>query len=376
MTRVTRSVLVLILATVGFPAPALPESAEAQSLAQADTARTVDVAHVIHVSVDGLRPDAVTRRSAEALPNFYRLRHEGAYTDNARTDADYTNTLPNHVSQLTGRPVRGSTGHAWTRNRDPREGETLHTHRGEYVASVFDVLQDHGLRAAMYVSKSKFSLFDASYGEASYGDAPGAGARVQSGDAAAGEDRGKAIDRFVFLRDTDALVDTFVADLRRDPPAYAFLHLRDPDSAGHRFHWNMRNESAYLEAVERIDGLIGRILDAVDEIPDPAGETVIVLTTDHGGGAPWHRHGAADEPENYSIPFYVWGPGVCDTELYAANPGSRAHPGMAQPGYEVRPQPIRNGDAANLALSLLGLPPVPGSTINAEQDLLTCSPDR
>jgi hypothetical protein len=66
----------------------------------------------------------------------------------------------------------------------------------------------------------------------------------------------------------------------------------------------------------------------------------------------------------------VWGAGVRGgADLYALNPKTRRDPGDGRPKYAAAGQPARNGDVANLSLSLLGLPAIPGSTINAAQDL-------
>jgi len=308
------------------------------------------VRHVIHISVDGLRPDAVTRQGPGRLPNFYRLRTEGAITDNARTDYDYGNTLPNHVAQLTGRPVLGEGGHHWTTNRDPRPGQTLHSQRGAYVASAFDVVHDAGLRTGVYASKSKFILLDRSY------DA------MRGAPDVTGDDDGRdKIDAFVYDTDTEDLVERFARDMASQPHAYAFLHLRDPDTQGHRFGWRMWNWHPYMRAVRRVDALLGRVLDLVENDPRLAGNTAIILTSDHGGSG--HRHGA-DNAEHYTVPFYVWGPGVPTGDLYNLNQGLRGDPLGGRPGFDAQLQPIRNGAAANLGLALLGLDPVPGSSIN------------
>ena len=310
---------------------------------------------MIHISVDGLRPDAVTRQSAAALPAFTRLRVEGTFTQNARTDADYRNTLPNHTAQLTGRGVVGPDGHNWTVNSDPAPGVTLHSNRGEYVASVFDVVHDAGLRTAAYVSKSKFSLFDTSY-DAAHG-APDE----------TGEDDGRdKVDTYVYDPDTDRLTDRVVADLAANPAPYTFLHLRDPDATGHWRTWSVRTGSRYLAAVRRADDRIGRVLEAVEADPRLRGRTAVIVTADHGGSGRGH---SSERVEHFTVPFYVWGPGIPSADLYAMNEDTRADPGTENVGYDAPRQPVRNGDAANLALGLLGLDPVPGSTIGTGHPL-------
>ena len=311
--------------------------------------------HVIHISVDGLRPDAVSAH-IDSLPAFRRLRTHGAWTSNARTDASRRYTLPNHASQLTGRHVGGADGHGWTGNEDVKPYVTLHNTRGEYVASAFDVVHDAGLRTAAYVSKSKFSLFDVTYNE------------LHGAPDANGADNGPdKIDSFVFNGDTSLLVDQLLADFASDPAAYTFLHLRDPDAVGHGATWDLTPGSPYLGAVMRVDRFVGRILNATQDESRPGGLATVVLTSDHGGFGYDHHD---ERPENYTIGFYIWGAGVTSSDLYALNP-NREDPGTANVPREAPRPPIRNGDAANLVTSLLGLGTVPGSTIGADSPLVS-----
>ena len=316
--------------------------------------------YVIHISVDGLRPDAITEQSPDELPNFYRLRSEGAFTDNARTDTDYINTLPNHIAQLTGRPVLGEKGHNWTTNGEPGDA-TLHTRKGEYVTSIFDVVESASLRSGVYVSKPKLALFKESY------DGVAADAGYASGDSLNGN-----IDRFVYDSDSEDLVQRMVRELQSDPTAFTFLHIRDPDSKGHLWSWSLISWSPYMRAVRRVDRMLGYVLDGIEADPQLAGNTVVIVTADHGGKG-W-GHGSKTRPEDYTIPFYVWGAEVAAGDLYEINRLSRRDPGVEHPGFDADLQPIRNSDAANLAASLLGLHQIPGSVVNAEADLEVLAP--
>ena len=56
--------------------------------------------NVVVVSIDGLRPDAITTYQASTLQ---RMMHEGSYTLAAST-INPSKTLPSHTSMLTGQP--------------------------------------------------------------------------------------------------------------------------------------------------------------------------------------------------------------------------------------------------------------------------------
>lgn len=319
--------------------------------------RAQDVRYVIHVSVDGLRPDAVTALPIESLPNFHRLRIQGAGTDNARCDFDYSITLPNHTTQLTSRGVVGPAGHNWSINVDPLPGQTLASNKGSYVAGVFDVAHDHGLRTAAYVSKTKFTLFGASWDAVN--GAP---------DTTAPDNGRNKIDLFRSEGNTATLVALLAADQRTQPAQYVFLHLNDLDAVGHSLGWDPTPGSPYSNALLRIDNELGVLFRLVDEAPALAGHTAIVLTADHGGTE--KNHGDPTVAVDYTVPFFVWGPGVfAGADLYALNPATRRDPGTSRPAYDAVPQPVRNGEAGNVSLKLLGLGPIPGSSIGAAQDL-------
>jgi predicted AlkP superfamily pyrophosphatase or phosphodiesterase len=131
----------------------------------------------------------------------------------------------------------------------------------------------------------------------------------------------RAINRSTIVQDGDAAVTRAVRrDLLRHRRAFTFLHLGAPDEAGHAHRWL---SAAYLEAVRQVDRHVGVLLDTITAHPRRLGDLVIVLTSDHG-----------------------------DARILFDGP-----------------QPIRNGDLANLSASLLGLRPVPGSLWDADQSM-------
>jgi hypothetical protein len=294
---------------------------------------------VLAISVDGLNTDAIRKLGRDGAPAFHRMIDEGASTLNARTEFEQTVTLPNHTSMMTGRRIdRDLGGHGVTWD-DDRRRMTVQKGAGHPVSSIFNVTHADGGLTALFSTKEKFALYDRSWP--------------------------RAIDRFTTDEDQPALVRAARRDLVRSTRTFTFLHMSLPDQAGHAYG-GMTPQ--YLDAVRATDRLLGTLLAAVDRHAELARDLVVVLTADHGFAPGVRDHSARRRLANYRIPFLVWGAGVGGADLYALNADYR-DPGTRRPGYVAARQPVRNGDVANLAADLLGLAAVPGSELDAAEDL-------
>ncbi len=319
------------------------------------------VEHVVHVSVDGVNAAmlaALVRDDPAGSGGWHRLVTEGTATFNARTDFTRTDTLPNHTSMLTARPVDRPDGmpedthHGRTTNTDSGPGETVHgaNPRLGYLPSVFDVVHDNGGTTALYATKSKFSVFDVSY-DADHG----------ARDVTGPDDGTDKIDHFVVDDHSDVMQGRLLEELAARDFAYTFVHYLDPDAAGHGSDWG---SAVYVESLRRVGGYLTQLMTTIETDPQLAGRTVLIVTSDHGGGAPPNSHRYAQASENHTIPVIVWGVGVpAGADLYVDNP-HRVDPGETHPSYTDPEQPIRNGDTGTLALDLLGLPPIAGSLMD------------
>lgn len=314
------------------------------------------VAHVIVVSIDGLATRYLDQLlDSGTLPAFAQLQTLAAWTHNARTDKTHTITLPNHTCMLTGLPVspvpgyRADRAHGYIYNGEPGPSDTLHNMGNPartYTPSIFDVAHDAGMRTGLYASKTKFVIYEQSYN--------GWGAPDITG-----RDDGKdKIDEYVHNSDTALLVDAFIESFVNNPPRLSFVHMNHPDVTGHTYGWG---SEPYLNSLVLMDQQVRKLVDVVQS-PAFSGRTALILTTDHGGVD--NSHLDPEDARNYTIPFYLLAPGTKPGDAYDVL-SNRYPPAENNPGYEEPHQPLRNGDAGNLALGLLGLPAIPGSVIHS-----------
>lgn len=230
--------------------------------------------NVVVVSIDGLRPDAITTYGA---PTLQRLMREGSYTLSART-IDPSKTLPSHTSMLTGLPP-DQHGVLWN-NVTSAERDSID------VPNIFSMARKRGYSTAAFFSKAKFGPLQIA-GTLDYSQAPGGW-----------------FGRWSSAR-TVTDVETYLESAR---PNVLFVHLTDPDAAGHSDGWMT---ASYGRAVLEADRAVNRLLSLAEQTYG-TGRFSIIVTADHGGHGT--NHGSAD-PRDVTIPWIAWGQGVKQGEL-------------------------------------------------------------
>jgi len=266
-----RAVILILTALTGLSGCAGPHYVLSRPLdLPTMTAPTVSVTrNVVLVSIDGLRPDAIDRFAA---PTLQQLMREGSYSLDARTIMPST-TLPSHTSMLSGEPP-DQHGVLWN-NVTSAKADVVE------FSTVFSVARAHGYRTAAFFSKAKFSPLQRP-GTLDYSQAPGGWFGRWS--------------RSLTVHDVRSHLET-------ERPNGLFVHLSDPDRAGHSSGWM---SDAYGRAVQATDAALGRLLAAAEEAYG-AGNYSVLVTADHGGHG--YGHGTSDA-HDVTIPWIVWGRGV------------------------------------------------------------------
>jgi len=215
--------------------------------------------HVIVISMDGARPDAI--QSVRA-PVLQRLAEEGAVAWDAQTIFPPA-TVPAHASLLTGLAV---DDHGVNHNSYSTEKLELPT--------FLSIASEANIPTGMIVGKNKLDQFH--YPQSVH---------------------------YEFATSGDGSVIDVAIDRLNAGDQLLFIHMPNPDYFGHSSGWM---SSVYLYELQNTDYHIGRLLAVMEEMQIMP-TSLIIITADHGGHGVVH---GADIAEDMTIPLIVYGLGV------------------------------------------------------------------
>lgn len=217
---------------------------------------------VVILSVDGLRPDAI---SLAPMPNLLTLMQSSSFSLSAQTVFPSV-TLVSHSSMLSGL-CPSKHGVDWN-DYLPQLGYAQGT-------DLFDIAHAAGFRTYMYVGKEKLRQIT----------------------------EPASVDSFVFVNDRDTiLMERLLAEFPQDF-GVLFIHFPITDGMGHVYGWLSEEQ---LSVLRRADEALGLLLAELDA-RSLRGETLVVVTSDHGGHDTTH---GSSIPEDMTIPWIAAGPGI------------------------------------------------------------------
>lgn len=259
---------------------------------------TTPVRHVVVIGVDGMSPDGIQKAPT---PVMDRLMREGAFTMHARSVTP-SSSSPNWASIIMGADVEQHGIHSNDYERDQFILPPVVQGNSDIFPSVFGEINDQMPKAdigAIYDWDGFGRLFEKN-----------------------------AVDYDVDAKGEQQATNLAVQYLSSQKPTFCFVHLDHVDHAGHE---SGHGSPEYYRSVTRADSLIGQILAAVEN-SGLAGETLVLICSDHGGIGKGH---GGLSPAEMNVPLLLWGAGV-------------------RKGYEL-PIPVFQYDIAATALFALGL---------------------
>lgn len=224
---------------------------------------------VLILSIDGLRPELI---SLAPMTNLQALMQNGAYTLTAQTVYPSV-TLVSHSSMLVG-VCPSKHGVDWN-DYIPENGFALGT-------DLFDIAHAAGLQTVMHIGKEKLQQVT----------------------------EPSSLDIFTYVNDRDTVVaDRLIADFPEDF-GVMFVHFPLVDGMGHSYGWLSPQQ---ISVAFRADEALQIILNELDA-RGLRGETLIIVTADHGGHDTTH---GSSLPEDMTIPWIASGPGIQPKQLTA-----------------------------------------------------------
>lgn len=223
---------------------------------------TPSARRVVIVSIDGLRPDAIF---PAPMTNLITLMQSGSFSLGAQTVFPSV-TLVAHSSMLGG--VCPSKHGVFWNEYEPERG---------YAEGIdlFDLAHAASMETGMYVGKEKFRHVT----------------------------EPSSLDTFVYINDSDSvLMGSLVANFPQDF-GVLFIHLLATDLAGHDAGWMTPYQ---FSVIRQADAALGMLLAELDA-RNLRGETLLIVTSDHGGQGSSH---GSDAREDMTIPWIAAGPGI------------------------------------------------------------------
>jgi predicted AlkP superfamily pyrophosphatase or phosphodiesterase len=203
--------------------------------------------------------------SLAPMPNLQALMQISSYSLTAQTVFPSI-TLVSHSSMLTGL-CPSKHGVNWN-DYIPENGIAQ-------GIDLFDIAHAAGLQTVMHVGKEKLQqITDPS-----------------------------SLDIFTYVNDRDTVVvDRLLSDFPEDF-GVMFVHFPLVDGMGHVFGWLSPQQ---VSVSVRADEALGQLLAGLDA-RGLRGETLIIVTADHGGHDTTHGYSL---PEDMTIPWIASGPGI------------------------------------------------------------------